>query len=182
MGANLAHGKGRRIMNQGTKGQFRVGTLVATGIKFAGTLLSFTAAQFNQVMAAFGTVTFDRGVKVAIKAIDGAALHAGVLAWQNPEATAIIVTRVVLDRTTKSTGASTTDIGTTATSATTASDNLIDGLNSGAAEAAEDNLNDAGTNGKARQKLASGKWVTFKEASGDATGLVANAYIYYHVI
>lgn len=169
-------------MNQGTRGRFKVGTLLAGAINLAGTALSFTAAQFNQVMAAFGTVTFDRAEKVAIKALGGTALHAGVLAWQNPEATAIIVTRVVLDRTTKSTGASTINAGTTAVSATTASDNLIDGVDSGATEGVEDNINDAGTNGKARQKLAAGKWVTFAEASGDVTGLVANAYIHYHKI
>ena len=169
-------------MNQGSKGQFRVGQLLATTIKLAGTLLSFTAAQFNQVMAAFGTVTFDRGIKVAIKTLSGATIHAGVDAWQNPEATAIIITRVVIDRTTKSTGASTLDVGATATSATTASDNLLDGLVSSAAEAAEDNINDAGTNGKARQKLAAAKWVTFKEATGDTTGLAGKAYVHYHTI
>lgn len=121
-------------------------------------------------------------IKVAKKTLAGASIHAAVQAWQNPEAVAIIITRVVLDRTTKSTGASTMDIGTTATSATTASDNLLDGVNSGAAEAIEDNIADAGTNGKARQKLAAGKWVTFKEASGDVTGLAANAYIHYHTV
>lgn len=150
--------------NRGTRGAFQVGQLQASSIKF-GTEQAATKLE-----------------KIATKAIGGAALHAGVLAWQNPESVSIIVTRVVLDRTTKSTGASTMDIGTTATSATTASDNLIDGVNSGATEAVEDNLNDAGTNGKARQKLASGKWVTFKEASGDATGLVANAYIHYQTL
>jgi hypothetical protein len=133
-------------------------------------------------MAAFGTVTFDRAEKVAIKALGGVALQAGVQAWQNPEATAIIITRIVLDRTTKSTGASTINVGTTAVSATTSSDNLIDGVDSGATEGAEDNINDAGTNGKARQKLAAGKWVTFTSASGDVTGLVANAYIHYYKI
>jgi hypothetical protein len=119
---------------------------------------------------------------VAIKAITGAALHAGVLNWQNPESSAIVILRIIFDVTTDSTGASTTDIGTTATSATTASDNLIDGLDSGSAAIVADNLINGGTNGKASQKLASGKWVTFKEASGDATGLVANAYIEYVVI
>lgn len=165
-----------------SKGKFRVGVLIAKAFNLGGTALSFTAAQFNQILAAFGTVTFDRGVKVAVKAIGGAALQAGVLNWQNPEATAIIITRVVLDRATKSTGASTIDIGTTAVSATTVSDTLIDGLDAGAAEAIADNITEVGTNGKSRQKLAAGKWVTFKSASGDTTGLVANAYIHYHLI
>jgi len=164
------------------KAKARIGTLYAGSIYLAGTALSFTAAQFNQVMAAFGTVTFDRGLKIAVKTLSGATIHAGVDAWQNPEAGSIIITRVVIDRTTKSTGASSLDVGTTAVSATTASDNLLDGLVSSATEATEDNINDAGVNGKARQKLASAKWVTFKEASGDMTGLVGKAYIHYHTI
>lgn len=151
-------------MNQATRGRFKVGQLLLSSLKFGS---EQPASKIT---------------KVATIALGGVALHAGVLAWQNPEAVAIIITRIVLDRTTKSTGASTMDIGTTATSATTASDNLIDGVNSGATEGVEDNLNDAGTNGKARQKLASAKWVTFKEASGDVTGLVANAYIHYHTV
>jgi prophage tail gpP-like protein len=166
-------------MNQGTKGKFKVGTLLTNAIQLGSTLLAFTAAQFNQIMAAFGTVTFDRAEKVAVKAIAGAALHAGVLSWQNPESGAIVITRVVYDVTTKSTGASTTDIGTTPTSAVTASDNLIDGLDTGTANICADNFDNKGANGKSLQKLAAGKWVTFKEASGDVTGLVANAYIYY---
>ena len=183
MGATGAW-EGRTIMgvNRGTRGGFSVGQLLANSIKLGGTLLAFTAAQFNQIMAAFGAVAFDRGVKVARVTLSGATIHAGVVAWANPEAVAIIVDRVELDRTTKSTGASTLNIGTTAVSATTASDNLVDGVDSGATEGVEDNINDAGTNGKARQKLAAAKWVTFAEASGDTTGLVAVAYIHYHTI
>lgn len=130
----------------------------------------------------FAGAAYDRAVKVAIKALVGATVHAGVVAWQNPESTAIIITRLVIDRTTKSTGASALDAGTTASSATTASDNLIDGLVSSATEAVEDNIQNPGTNGKPLQKLAAGKWVTFKEFSGDMTGLVANAYIHYTLI
>jgi len=152
-------------MNQGTKGRFKVGTLVAASGVQIGSEQSATKLE-----------------KVAVKALDGTSLAAAVQAWQNPESVAIIITRVVLDRTTKSTGASTMNIGTTAVDATTASDNLIDGVDSGAAEAIADNINDAGTNGKARQKLAAGKWVTFAEATGDVTGLVANAYIHYHTV
>lgn len=128
-----------------------------------------------------GAAVGDRVVKVGVKALSGAAIHAGVVAWQNPEGADILISRVLLDRTTKSSGASTLDIGTTAVSATTASDNLIDGLTASATEALEDNATDGGTNGKGKQKLASGKWVTIKEASGDATGLVANLYIHYVV-
>src|SRR5262245_13163775 len=107
-----------------------------------GLIGTVTRAILNQIGAAFGSVSFDRGVKVGVKAITGAVLHAGVLSWQNPEASAILITRVVYDVTTKSTGASTTDIGTTATSATTASDNLLDGIDTGTATGVFDNADD----------------------------------------
>lgn len=164
------------------QGKFRVGRLLANAITFAGTTLSFTAAQFNQIMAAFGTVTFDRGVKVARVALTALDTGGGVFAWANPEAGSIIVERVVLDVTTKSTGASTVDVGTTATSATTSSDNLLDGVDLGTAVGTFDNLEESGTNGTSRQKLATGKWVTGSRASGAAAGLVGFAYIHYHTI
>lgn len=175
-------------MAQGGAGFFqrasaRFNLLSVKTFQLAGVALSFTAAQFNQVMAAFGTVTFDRGVKVAIKALTGAGLHAGVLSWQNPEATAIIITRAIVDVTTVATGAAKMDVGTTATNATTASDNLIDGIDVNAATGLLGQADgDGTTNSKLQQKLAAGKWVTFKEISGDATGLVANVYISYHTI
>jgi hypothetical protein len=165
-------------MNQGSRGQFRVGKLIAAAITFAGTALSFTAAQFNQVMAAFGTVTFDRSIKVAKVALAAVGTGGGILAWQNPEAGSIHVLRVVLDVTTQTSGACTADVGTTATNATTSSDNLIDGV-SLAAAGLLDNLGDAGSNGKTRQKLATGKWVTASVASGTVTALVGFAYIHY---
>ncbi len=157
------------MKNRLTRGAGMFGALYIGGQKLVASVAS-----------AFGTVPFDRAPKIAIKAITGAGLHAGVLNWQNPEAGAIIITRIVYDVTTKSTGASTTDIGTTATSATTASNNLITALDTGTAVICADNFDNKGASGKALQKLAAGKWVTFKEASGDVTGLVANAYIIYH--
>lgn len=116
--------------------------------------------------------------KVALGALDTAG---GVLAWQNPEASDIIVDRVELDVTTKASAACTLDVGTTPTSATTSSDNLMDGVDVGTAAGQFDNLGNAGTNGKSRQKLASGKWITASKASGAAAGLVGNAYIFYHL-
>ena len=83
---------------------------------------------------------------------------------------------------TKSTGACTIDVGTTAVSAATSSDNLIDGLDTGTAIGTFDNITDKGTNGKSRQKLASGKWVTASMASGAAAGTVGYAYIEYFII
>lgn len=173
---------------QGSKGGFRVGTLVAAAIKFGGTALSFTAAQFNQVMAAFGTVTFDRAVKVAVKALTGAAIHAGtggVIAWQNPEASSILIIDSRLVLTVVSTGACTLDIGTTATSATTTSDNMFDGIDATATAPAIYSMSNAALDTAANVEgkiLAAGKWVTIDEKTGDATGLVGNLYVEYIVL
>ena len=93
-----------------------------------------------------------------------------------------LVGRVVLDVTTPSSGACTLDVGTTATSATTLSDNLIDGLSVATAAQVADNLGNAGTNGKTRQKLATGKWVTGSVASGASAGIAGYAYIHYWAI
>jgi|GEM_PF-1377901 len=165
----------------------KIGKLYATTIVLAGTLLAFTAAQFNQVMASFGTVTFDRGTKTAIKTLTGAAIHAGsggVVAWQNPEASSILVLRATLNLTTVATGACTLDVGLTAGSATTTSDTLLDGVDANAAIGVFDSMDaalDTGANAHA-QLLAAGKWITIDEKTGDATGLVANLYIQYVVI
>lgn len=164
---------------QFTRGKGGIGHLLTNAITFAGTALSFTAAQFNQVMAAFGTVTFSRAVKVARVALTATSATTGgaVAAWQNPEAGAILITNVVLDVTTQSTGAAALDIGTTATSATTSSDTLLDGV-SVAAAGTFDNITDKGTNGKSRQRLATGKWVT-ATGSADTAGLAGYMYVYY---
>lgn len=117
--------------------------------------------------------------KVALAAVDTAG---GVFAWVNSESVSIIINKIVVDVTTKATSACTVDIGTTATNATTSSDNLIDGLDVGTAAGTFDNITDKGTNGKSRQKLASGKWVTASVASGASAGIVGYAYIEYFII
>ena len=124
----------------------------------------------------------DRVVKVAKIALAAVDTGGGVFAWQNDETSSIIVQRLILDVTTKSTGACTLDCGTTATSATTKIDDLIDGLDVNAAAGVFDNITDKGDNGKSRQKLAAGKWVTGSVASGASAGIVGFAYIEYIVI
>lgn len=141
-----------------------------------------TAAQMTTLAAAAGTVTFDRLMKVARVALAAADTGGGIFAWANPEAGSIIISRVELDVTTKATGACTVDVGTTATNATTSSDNLLDGLDIGTAAGIFDNITDKGSNGKSRQKLASGKWVTGSMASGAAAGTAGFVYIMYHLI
>lgn len=122
----------------------------------------------------------DRQIITEVVAVDGAALHsANLTIWTAPAAA--IIMRVLLDVTTVASGACTVDIGYTASSATTSSDTLLDGVDVNGAVALFDSMNaalDSGANAKA-QKAASGGFITADEASGDVTGLVANAYIYY---
>lgn len=169
-----------RVSNQLTLGDTAVTATAAELNQLAGA--TATAAQTTTLAAAAGTVTFDRLVKVARVALTALDTGGGVFAWANPEAGSIIISRVELDVTTKSTAACTVDIGTTAASATTSSDNLIDGLDIGTAAVVADNITDKGSSGKSRQKLATGKWVTGSMASGAAAGTVGFAYIFYHVI
>jgi len=138
-----------------------------------------TANDLNLVAGmAAATQRVKKVAKVALTALD---TGGGVLSWQNPESASIIIDRVIYDITTKATGACTVDTGTTATSATTSSDNFMDGLDVGTAAGLFDNIGNPGTNGKARQKLAPGKWVTGSMASGAAAGIVGSAYIEYHL-
>ncbi len=123
----------------------------------------------------------NRVIKTAVFSLAGAALQAGVLAWQNPEAVAVIIQRSILHVRTVATGAGTVDIGVTPTSATTESDTLLDGIDVNAATGVFDSMNaalDAGANAKA-QLVAAGKWVTAKSKTGDTTGMVAEVYIEY---
>lgn len=106
----------------------------------------------------------------------------GAFSWQNPEATSIIIDRIEVYVSTAATGAATLSVGSTATSGTTSAANLIDTLDVHSATGAFDNITDKGTNGKSRQLLASGKWVTGSQASGDLTGIVGNVYIHYHLV
>jgi len=106
----------------------------------------------------------------------------GVFAWANPETGYILVRHVVINLTTKATGACTLDVGTTAVSAATSSDNLIDGKDINAAAGIFTNDESAGTNGKAFKRLATGKWVTASVASGASAGLVGTYEIYYEVL
>ena len=167
---------------------------LSTGWSINGTAVTATAAQVNNVAAttatstqltqlgtAIGTVAFDRLTKVAKVALAAVRTAGGVLSWTNPEAGSIIITRILLDVTTASTGASTINAGTTATTSTTSSDNFIDGA-SAATIAVLGNLGNAGVNGKTVQKLATGKWITVSEDTGDVTGLAGFAYIHYVVI
>jgi hypothetical protein len=151
------------------------------GFMFNGTQITSSAAEINAIATAGGALhPLDRAIKCDVVAISGAALQAANLTLWTAPADAIIMA-LWLDVTTVATGACTVDIGYTATTATTTSDTLLDGVDVNAAVALFDSRNhalDSGANAKA-QKAASGKWITADSASGDATGLAANAYIFY---
>lgn len=102
--------------------------------------------------------------------------NAGVLNLANPEGVDLIVTRLVVNTTTPSTGAANIDAGIGASGAS--ADNLIDGQAVGTAAKVLDNVSDGGTNGKARQKWAAADYLTIT-ASADPAGLVGHAYVEY---
>lgn len=135
-------------------------------------------------LAVTGTLTVtdeingsDRFPMVAVVDLVAAAGNGGVLAWANPEAVAIIVDGFAVRIATQSSGACTVDFGKAA-DGTTSADNLIDGL-SIAAAGLFNSIDDKGTNGKSRQLVGVGEYVTGTVASGTVTGLVGKAYIRY---
>lgn len=141
------------------------------GLKIKGKELAASADELNR-----GAL---KKVTGALAAVD---TGGGIFSWANPEDGDIIVEHVALVVTTKTTEACSVDVGTTATSATTSSDNLIDGKDINAATGTFTNLESAGTNGKAAQRLAKGKWVTASKASGASAGLKGSYEIYYRVL
>ncbi len=140
------------------------------------------AEQVKDLLSSDSTPVAQKCAKVALPAADAAA---GVLSWQNPESSAIVITRMVLDVTTAATAACTLDVGTDG-DGRGSSDVLLDGLDVNAAAGVFDNIADKGTNGKERQRLdAKGgttDYVTASKASGATAGLVGNAYIFYHEV
>lgn len=100
-----------------------------------------------------------------------------VLALANPEGVPIIVTRIILNITTPSSGAATVDAGIAA-NGTTSSDNLIDGASVATAAKALDNISDIGTNGKSRQLWGTTQYLTIT-ASATLAGMVGEAIVEY---
>lgn len=151
----------------------------------ASTVATFNASKELVSSAVTGTELgllsgADRVILVERQPLAAVRTAGGVLGWANPTGGSILVTKIVLDVTTASTGASTIDCGI-GTNATTSSDVLIDGV-SGGSIAVLDNIEDQGTNGKSSGKASSTQAVTCSEASGDVTGLAGYVYIYYHAI
>lgn len=156
-------------------GETNFDVIGVNSVEIGGVALTSTPVELNLVGNA------DRVVKVAKVPLANVDTGGGVFSWANDEGATVIVQRVVIDVTTIATGACTLDVGYTATSAVTKIDNLIDGIDIHVA-GAYDNIDDKGINGKSKQKVLSGKWVTGSVASGTSAGLVGFAYIEYVVI
>ena len=151
------------------------------GLSLDNVPVTTTAAELNILDGATTTTAeINRAVKKVTGALAAVDTGGGIFSWQNPEVGAILVQHLVLNVTTKTTGACSIDAGTTATNATTSSDTLIDGKDINAATGIFTNDESAGTNGKPFKRLASGKWVTGSMVAGGATaGLVGTYEIYY---
>lgn len=103
-----------------------------------------------------------------------------ILALANPEGVALIIDKVVMDITTKSTGAASVDVGIAA-NGTTTSDTLMDGVDVGTAAILADNITNKGTNGLPTVKWGATQYLTI---TGTATtvGLVGRLYVQYHAV
>lgn len=120
-------------------------------------------------------MAYEQGVyKVALTAATTTAAG-GVLKLQNPEGADLIITRIIFDVTTKSTGAATLDVGIDDDGANS-NDTLMDGLDVGTAAGTFDNIENQGTNGVSSKKWPSGYYIV-ATASATVAGLVGYAYI-----
>ena len=115
--------------------------------------------------------------KVALAALDAAG---GIAAIANPEGATLIIDSLVIDVTTKTTGACTADAGVAA-NATTSNDSLIDGVDIGTATGTFDSQKDAGTNGAGARRWGATEYLTISKATGAAAGLVGSVYVNYHL-
>ena len=126
------------------------------------------------------------GLKVAKGTLAGGLANAFSFAWQNPESSAIVVSRVVIDVTTVgAVSGALLDVGPGAT-ATTHSDTLIDGLDITTAVITADNITNKGSNGLSLCKLdAAGgttDYITGQILVQAAAALVGKYYIFYTVV
>jgi len=125
------------------------------------------------------------GLKIAKGNLAAGNADAYAFAWQNPEASKILVTRVLIYLTTAGgTGSSVLDVGPVA-NATSTADTLINGLDLNTT-GIFDNITDKGTNGKSRQIVdengGASDYITGKILTQNAAALAGKYYIFYTVI
>jgi hypothetical protein len=103
----------------------------------------------------------------------------GVLTILNDSGEDRIITNLIVNTTTPSSGAASIDVGVASTVAS--NDTLIDGASVASAAACLDMVKNAGTNGAGARTWPNGYYIT-ATASADATGLVGFAYVQYIVV
>jgi|GEM_PF-3104290 len=125
------------------------------------------------------------GVKVAKGDITGGAANAFAFAWNNPESTAILVQKVIIDITTAGgTATSVMDVGVAA-SATGTDDTIFDGIDlNSTGISVNTNVSDTGTNGdekvhKVDENGGTNDWITGKILVEKCDNLVGKYYIEY---
>ena len=153
----------------------------------SGSLLfkSLTGATILKLDADTGRAVMPGNRVVAKVALTAGNTNAYAFAWQNPEASKIVVERVLVRLATAGgTATSVLDVGVVA-NATSTSDTLIDGLDLNTT-GLFDNIVDKGTNGKARQlvdeKGGTNDYVTGKILVANAAAVVGDVYIVYFTV
>lgn len=125
---------------------------------------------------------FDRLTKVAVLSFTGATLHGGVQSWANPEGADIVVGPVLINMAGNTSSTGTMSVGVQSNSVVL-SCTLIDNTSINTTTVLN-NIDQKGTGGAFVRKVASGSYVTFAEASGNAATALntANCLICYTVI
>lgn len=159
----------------------------ATFVRKGGSLSSKISSELSLIDTELDTLAASdaAGLKVAKGTLKAGNANAFAFAWENPEASKIIVTRVLINITTAGgTSSSALDVGVVA-DATSTADTLIDGLDLNAT-GIFDNITDKGENGKSRQIVdengGTNDYITGKILAQNAAALVGKYYIFYTVI
>lgn len=159
----------------------------ATFVRKGGSLSSKITSELSLIDTELDTLAASdaAGLKVAKGTLKAGNTNAFAFVWENPEASKIIVTRVLINITKAGgTGSSVLDVGVVA-DATSTADTLINGLNLNAT-GIFDNITDKGENGKSRQvvdeKGGANDYITGKILAQNAAALVGKYYIFYTVI
>lgn len=160
----------------------------ATFVRKGGSLSSKITSELSLIDTELDTLAASdaSGLKIARVALEGGSAGDFAFAWENPETSKIIVTRVVIDVTTKSASAgSLLGVGPGATE-TTPSNTLIDGLDIASTVICADNITNNGVSGLSLCKLdAAGgttTYITGQILAQNAAELAGYVYIFYHKV
>lgn len=173
----------RRTLRFGSPQAGSLVQLPAASPTGAGTVVYIDAADptvKRDLYRNLGSYVIEGGIGVGVLSIAKQALTAtaattagAVGAWQNPTGAPIVVSKIILDVTTQSTGAA----NVTTASATTATGSAVVTLGAAQAVGAVGVFAPAATPGK----LGATDFVNFT-GSATTVGLVANAYIHYSLV